>query len=342
MTLKRYYAGVGSRETPPEMLEKLKQLASSLAKRGYILRSGAADGADAAFEEGAKLSGVPGSTEIWLPWPGFNMHADTGLFPSPAHYEKAATVHPAWSRLKQGAKSLHARNTGQVSGSDLSTHVDFVLCWTADGCESEAERTADTGGTATAICLADRLGIPVFNLAKEGSYWRFVEHVLAADRKFHPDGTLPPEGTNMVWVFGSNLAGRHGKGAAEVARTRFGAQPGIGRGRTGQSYGIPTKKVDPLHPLVPGKPAKLLSRSIHEIRREIDDFIAYAKHNQDELFFVTRTGCDLAGFADQDIAPLYARAPTNCSFPEPWRPWLGPKTHSAPKPVQETQAKLDI
>lgn len=340
MTSKRYYAGVGSRETPPAMLEKLKQLAIALAKRGYVLRSGAADGADAAFEAGAVQSGVLNATEIWLPWPGFNKHADTEFLPTPAHYEKAATVHPAWERLKQGAKSLHARNTGQVSGRDLETHVDFVLCWTRDGCESEAERTAGTGGTATAICLADRLGIPVFNLAKEGSYWRFVEFVLAVDRPFHEDGTLPPADANMVWVFGSNLAGRHGKGAAEVARLKFGAQPGIGRGRMGQSYGIPTKQVDPAFPLVQGKPAKLLPRSLEDIRKEIEVFIEYAKHNQNESFFVTRTGCDLAGYADKDIAPMYARAPSNCSFPEPWKPWLGPQALKRSREAH--QASLDI
>ena len=117
---KRYYAGIGSRETPPEVLELMSRLAARLAARGYVLRSGAADGADSAFEQGCVRAA--GESEIWLPWLGFNGHADTGFYPEDAHEAEARLVHPAWERLTQGPKKLHARNVGHssiISSSDL-------------------------------------------------------------------------------------------------------------------------------------------------------------------------------------------------------------------------------
>jgi hypothetical protein len=167
-----YYTGVGSRETPPDMLDFMARLAAWLAARGHVLRSGGAPGADTAFEQGAA-----GSSVIYLPWPGFNGRSrGVGLpRPSPEAYPLAAAVHPAWGRLSDAAKALHARNCHQVLGTDLRTPSAFLLCWTADGCDSEATRARSTGGTATAIVLACRQGVPVFNLGKPGAYDAFRE-----------------------------------------------------------------------------------------------------------------------------------------------------------------------
>lgn len=154
----------------------MRAVAARLACRGFLLRSGAADGADSAFEQGCMDAG--GMSEIWLPWPGFNSHADTGLYPSDGHIEMAKKLHPAWERLTRGPRSLHARNVGQILGADLNSPVDFVIAWTPDGCESVKERTRDTGGTGTAIALADELGIPVFNFAKPDARERLNQKVL--------------------------------------------------------------------------------------------------------------------------------------------------------------------
>lgn len=159
------YAGIGSRNTPIEYQKIMLQAAFHLAKLGYTLRSGAAGGADTAFEFGAQKGA--GKTEIWLPWIGFNKHADTGFYPSQKHFELAATVHPAWQSLSRGARALHARNAGQILGCDLATPVDFVICWTPDGCSDEPGRSVKTGGTGTAIVLADRHNIPVWNINSE-------------------------------------------------------------------------------------------------------------------------------------------------------------------------------
>jgi hypothetical protein len=144
-----------------------------------------------------------------------------------------------------------------------------------------------------------------------------------SSRDFHADGTLPTELEKQVFVFGSNLAGRHGKGAAAVAKEQFDAQVGVGPGRQGQSYGIPTKDGRPL----PGIPRPSLSDPkqtlpLAAIQPFVDEFIKYAKAHPDERFFVTRVGCGLAGYDDKDVAPMFAAAPSNCCFPDDWKPWL--------------------
>lgn len=313
----RIYTGIGSRKTPPEVLDWMRLVASRLAGKGYILRSGAADGADSAFEAGCDAAG--GKAEIWLPWRGFNNHGDTGLYPSDRHAEVAKTVHPAWDRLSRGPKALHARNVGQVLGGDIASPADFVLCWTPDGCESEATRSKDTGGTGTAIALASRHGIPVFNLANPDAKARFARFIICQHREFHRDGGRPSEG--QIFVFGSNLAGRHGAGAAKAALDHYGAIFGQGSGRQGQSYAIPTKDGRPGTPSLSEAAATL---PLDQVKAGVDAFIQHAKMNSAASFFVTRVGCGLAGYKDAEIAPLFVGAPINCSFPDEWKPWLGP------------------
>lgn len=156
-----------------------------------------------------------------------------------------------------------------------------------------------------------------------------AEALKPTGRNFHPDNTLPKNGE--VFVFGSNLAGRHGKGSALVAREQFGAQYGVARGRQGQSYGIPTKDGRENTPNLSDPKATL---SLDDIRWEVDNFIAYAQHHLEENFFVVRLGCVLAAHTDADIAPLFTSAPANCSFPDTWKPWLeGPQVQPVVAPA---------
>ena len=104
-----------------------------------------------------------------------------------------------------------------------------------------------------------------------------------------------------VFVFGSNLAGMHGGGAAYAAFKKFEAIWGRGVGLQGQSYAIPT-----------------MQGGVETIRPYVDDFIDFAKAHPDLFFYVTRIGCGIAGFADAEIAPLFAaaRAIPNICLPE--------------------------
>lgn len=100
--------------------------------------------------------------------------------------------------------------------------------------------------------------------------------------------TLKP---GEIFVFGSNLAGMHGGGAARTARLHFGAVPGNGDGPQGQSYAIPT-----------------MQGGVETIRPYVDKFIAYAKAHPGQVFLVTPIGCGIAGFSPEDIAPLFREA----------------------------------
>lgn len=110
-----------------------------------------------------------------------------------------------------------------------------------------------------------------------------------------------------IFVFGSNLAGRHGAGAALCARQTHGAVLGVGVGRTGNSYAIPTKDEN------------LRTLSLLVIHTHVEYFKLYARQNPDLTFNVTRIGCGLAGYTDTDIAPLFKDAPENCILPDGWR-----------------------
>lgn len=111
---------------------------------------------------------------------------------------------------------------------------------------------------------------------------------------------------DTIFVFGSNLAGRHGKGAAAHASKHYGAAYGVGSGRTGCSYAIPTKDEN------------LKTLPLEEIREEVIAFLEYAKDNTELVFLVTKIGCGLAGYAEKDIKPMFAKATDNCRLPKGW------------------------
>ena len=106
---------------------------------------------------------------------------------------------------------------------------------------------------------------------------------------------------NEIFVFGSNLAGWHGGGAARIARLHFGAVMGKGVGLQGQSYAIPT-----------------MQGGVETIRPYVEEFIIFAHQHPEKHFLVTPIGCGIAGFEAEDIAPLFEKAKEmkNISLPE--------------------------
>lgn len=153
--MNKFYTGIGSRSTPEEIIAEMISWGTLLAKKGYILRSGGADGADSAFEQGCDL--VKGQKEIYLPWKGFNNNKSELYKVSKEALELASRIHPAWGQCSFGAKKLHGRNCYQVLGENLNSTSEFLICWTLDG--------KSKGGTRTAIELAKQNNIPVYNLA---------------------------------------------------------------------------------------------------------------------------------------------------------------------------------
>ena len=111
----------------------------------------------------------------------------------------------------------------------------------------------------------------------------------------------------QIFVFGSNLAGRHGKGAALCARQKHGAIYGQGVGLQGCSYGIPTKDEN------------IKTLGLLSIKFYVDEFLLFALAHPNMTFNVTKIGCGLAGYTEDQIAPMFVDAPENCILPDGWR-----------------------
>ena len=137
-----------------------------------------------------------------------------------------------------------------------------------------------------------------------------------------------------IFVFGSNLQGIHGKGAALHARSHHGAIPGKGEGHWGWSYALPTRF------LCAGRMTTL---SLAKIEMHIDIFIEYASAHFDYVFNVTRIGCGHAGYTDNQIAPLFDGSPNNVLLPQEWLrcPCCGGSLNLEDDDFKEAAVKLE-
>ena len=172
LTSKACYTGIGSRETPFDICKLMTRIAVFLGRRGYVLRSGGAVGADAAFEAGVSDSSLK---EVYLPWRGFNQRHSQYEGVDLKALQMAESFHPAWDRLSTGAKELHARNCYQVLGRGLDDPSAFVVCWTKSG--------KMAGGTAQALRIARHYGISVLNLGNDKNLSHVME-CLNSDQVF--------------------------------------------------------------------------------------------------------------------------------------------------------------
>lgn len=179
---KKFWTGVGSRETPIEVMDFMVEVAFKLAQDGWILRSGGADGADTAFEQGARRALMDKQPDIYIPWWGFNNCNEKTIFKCLKSFtlektilsEKIASeIHPAWEKLSNGAKALHTRNVFQVMGDDLNDPSKFLICWA-----KMDKSNTPIGGTRTAWVLAKQYGVPCYNLYNEEDYHRINEWLI--------------------------------------------------------------------------------------------------------------------------------------------------------------------
>jgi hypothetical protein len=138
----RFYAGIGSRTTPPDTLTKMRTIATRLEKLDFVLRSGGAAGADFAF---ASAVTDRSKREIFRPENA-----------TPGALAIAAKHHPVWDQLSEYVKNLHGRNAQIVLGRLLNQPVEFVVCWTPI--------PVLKGGTKMGIDIANERHIPVYNL----------------------------------------------------------------------------------------------------------------------------------------------------------------------------------
>jgi hypothetical protein len=170
------YAGIGSRDTPADVLELIESLASGFAARGWTLRTGGSSGADQAFYRGAIAA--HGRVELYLPWPGFeaasrrsdDARVRTCSRPSDDAYLLARKFQQTWDALTPASRSLLARDGHQVLGDDLETPVQLIVCWTPDGGLDGGDPAS--GGTGQALRIAHHRHLPVLNLARADNVHR--------------------------------------------------------------------------------------------------------------------------------------------------------------------------
>ncbi len=139
-----------------------------------------------------------------------------------------------------------------------------------------------------------------------------VSGTMKGDMQFFDETKVRHSGdyADSIFVFGSNLAGRHGAGAALYAADVYGAKSGVGKGRTGDAYAIPTKD------------REIQTLPLDHIQVYVEEFLEYASLYPEEVFFVTRIGCGLAGYKNEQIAPMFRGAPDNCIFDIKWKSFL--------------------
>lgn len=156
----KYYAGIGSRNTPTAIQMEMMFLGRMAAKKGLILRSGGANGADLAFERGC--DSAKGIKQIYLPFKGFNESDSPYYKVCEEAMCMAEALHPNWRACGRVAKLLMARNCYQILDRSLDSPVDFVVCYTSDG--------TFKGGTGQALRLAKEQGIKIYNLYFRSDY----------------------------------------------------------------------------------------------------------------------------------------------------------------------------
>ena len=177
------YAGIGARELPLSLNLEFIKIGRHLAQdKGLILRSGGAEGADTAFEDGCDDGS--GQKEIFLPWKGFNHNKSALILPDPIPLEIvkiARDIYPRWNTVSESVRRLHARNVMQILGADLNDQSAFVVCYT----ERPYNDQAAIGGTMFGIELAEKNNVPVYNFYIRGDREKFYNEQL--------DGNILPQ-----------------------------------------------------------------------------------------------------------------------------------------------------
>ena len=150
----------GNKEAPPEILDKIAQLAQYLESKGFTIRVGG----DGPVEDAAEMA--THKKEVLLPWRGFNDKESPTTFPIERAFHIAKMFHPTWDHMKKGVQSILAKNARLVMGNKMMSPATLLLCWTEDGAEDRREVTMKTGLAAHPIRIAAGSGVRIFNLGR--------------------------------------------------------------------------------------------------------------------------------------------------------------------------------
>ncbi len=164
-------AFTGNKEAPPEVLEKVKEMAQFLESRGFTIRMGG----DGSVEEAAEKAAT--KKELILPWKGFNEKDSQLTWSIERAHHIAKLFHPTYDQLKKGVHGILAKNARLVMGHKMLSPATLVIVWTPDGVERSRDVVSTTGFTGHVIKIANAAGIPVFNLGNPASEQRIRDFV---------------------------------------------------------------------------------------------------------------------------------------------------------------------
>lgn len=238
-------------------------------------------------------------------------------FPSVEHaYQALKSNDPSdWVRLQQCRGPGQAKRVGQtlkLRPDWEQKKVTFMGMLLREKFSQRPYQELLIGTGQADLCEGNHWGDTFWGVYR-GKGQNILGRLLMKEREFQ---TIVAKAANehlVKFVFGSNIAGIHGKGAARFAHTHHGAQMGVGEGPTGSSYALPT--CDRSFRALP----------FETVRHHVDTFKQHAADKIGEQYFrVSQVGCGLAGYRPEQIAPLFQDAPDNCLFDFDWMPFLGP------------------
>ena len=165
------YVITSNKETPSSILEDIRQLVKKLDGLGYVARTDGMDGVDVEVQK------ITENIELYLPWKGFNNKESKLYYNDTTTMQAAKTYHPTFDNLKPAVQAFLGKNARMVLGNKLNSNALFLLCWSEDGAELKKDVVARTGNIGHTILIANSIGIPVFNLGKEGTKERIHNYL---------------------------------------------------------------------------------------------------------------------------------------------------------------------
>lgn len=165
------YVVAGNKDAPASIIEDIKEFVKKIEGLGYITRTSVMSEVETETESIAK------NMELYLPWNGFNEKESKFYFNDDLSKQAAKKYSPVYDSLKPVIQTFLAKNARMVLGQKLNSNALFLLCWSEDGVEHKKDVTARTGNIGHIILIANSIGIPVFNLGKEGTKERLQNYL---------------------------------------------------------------------------------------------------------------------------------------------------------------------
>lgn len=173
-TLYLSVAFTGDKDTPPDVLNKVKELARWLESQGFTIRVGG----DGPFEEAAEMA--VNKKELLLPWKDFNNKTSNTTFSIERAHHIAKLFHSAYENMKKGIQGILAKNARLLMGQKMMSPATLLVTWTPDGVEDGRNVTVQSGFSGHSVKIASAARVPVFNLAKPDAESRIRNFVSGA------------------------------------------------------------------------------------------------------------------------------------------------------------------